>query len=123
MSIELSPVRSFADEVLVGNRLIEAVFGPQRDAAALKKARRRLYHLASEVPLEDRLPLFRLGPRILAGRPSTLLEWVAERERRALAALKIETAAAEPPALAAPALVVADSMESESTEEEEQSAA
>jgi hypothetical protein len=41
--------------------------------------RRQVYHLASEVRAEDRLPLFRLGATLCA-RKSTLLAWIAQRE-------------------------------------------
>jgi hypothetical protein len=37
-------------------------------------------HLTSEVPEADRLPIFRLGGQICA-RKTTLLNWIAERER------------------------------------------
>jgi hypothetical protein len=91
MSFALLPVVGFSDEVLFGDRLVEEVFGPQPDRASLKKARRQLYRLASEVPVEHRLPVFRLGPRRLAARRSTLAAWVAERERTALAAIGLVT--------------------------------
>jgi hypothetical protein len=76
---------------LFGDRLVEEIFGPQPDRAALKRARRQLYRLAGEVPVEHRLPLFRLGPRRLAARLSTLAAWVAERERIARAAIGLVT--------------------------------
>ena len=44
---------------------------------------RKLYHLTSEVPEADRLPIFRLGGQICA-RKTTLLNWIAEREGRAV---------------------------------------
>ena len=44
--------------------------------------RRRVYHLVSEVPEAERLPVFRMGGTI-CGRPPTLLAWIAAREGRA----------------------------------------
>ena len=43
--------------------------------------RRRVYHLTTEVPAAERLPVFRLGD-VICARPSTLLAWIAEREGR-----------------------------------------
>jgi hypothetical protein len=87
------PVENIAGELLTGDRLVEFIFGPQPDLAALKKVRRKLYRLASEVPAADRLPTFRLGPRELAGRVPTLTAWLGAREQAALAALGIVAAA------------------------------
>jgi hypothetical protein len=42
--------------------------------------RRKVYHLVSEVPTADRLPVFRLGD-VICARPATLLAWIAKRER------------------------------------------
>jgi hypothetical protein len=44
--------------------------------------RRKVYHLVSEVPATDRLPVFRLGG-VICARPNTLLSWITEREGRA----------------------------------------
>lgn len=46
--------------------------------------RRRVYHLATEVKEESRIPVFRLG-NLLCARRSTLLRWIAEQEHRVLA--------------------------------------
>jgi hypothetical protein len=46
------------------------------------RGRAKVYYLAGEVPLDQRLPVFRLGSQICA-RKSTLLRWIAEREGRA----------------------------------------
>jgi hypothetical protein len=45
-----------------------------------QRRRRRVYHLVTEVPEADRLPVFKLGATICA-RPATLLAWIAKRER------------------------------------------
>jgi hypothetical protein len=45
-----------------------------------KRRRRRVYHLVSEVPEADRLPVFKLGG-VICARPATLLAWIAARER------------------------------------------
>jgi hypothetical protein len=42
--------------------------------------RRRVYHLTTELPEGDRLPIFKLGQTVCARR-ETLLAWVAQRER------------------------------------------
>jgi hypothetical protein len=70
-------------DMLTGAELLRFVFGDLSDPKAFRRARRRLYHLAAEVAPQDRLPLFRLGPRVLAGRKSTLVRWMAEREAAA----------------------------------------
>lgn len=46
------------------------------------KGRRKVYHLANEVPEAERLPVFRIGD-VVCARPPTLLSWIAEREGRA----------------------------------------
>jgi hypothetical protein len=46
-----------------------------------ERRKRRIYHLAAEVPEADRLPVFKLGS-VLCARPETLVAWVAEREKR-----------------------------------------
>ena len=43
--------------------------------------RRRVYHLTTEAPADERLPVFKLGD-VICARPSTLLSWIAEREGR-----------------------------------------
>jgi hypothetical protein len=45
-----------------------------------KPARRKVYHLVSEVDPKKRLPVFRLGERIKARR-STLRKWIEDQER------------------------------------------
>jgi hypothetical protein len=76
-------------DVVVDDALVKFMFGDQLDPEAFKRARRRLYHLASEVAPEHRPPIFRLGPRRLAGRKSSLRRWFAEREAAALAPQKL----------------------------------
>lgn len=44
--------------------------------------RRRVYHLTSDAKAGDKLPVFRMGATLCARR-STLLAWIAERERAA----------------------------------------
>src|SRR5271165_4062442 len=62
-----------ADDLLRGAaEIAEFVFGDPAE-------RRRVYHLATEVKEECRLPVFRLG-NILCARRSTLLRWVARQE-------------------------------------------
>jgi hypothetical protein len=65
-----------ADDLLRGAASIAAfLFGDPAE-------RRQVYHLASEVKPEHRLPCFRLGS-ILCARRSTLIRWIGEREGRA----------------------------------------
>ena len=63
-----------ADLLLGGAPIANFVFGRSD-----QKAMRKLYHLTSEVPEADRLPVFRLGGQICA-RKTTLLNWIASRE-------------------------------------------
>jgi hypothetical protein len=56
--------------------------------ADTKKARREVYRLASEVPPEDQLPLFKMGPGKWCGRKSTILAWIRAKEAARLAAAK-----------------------------------
>jgi hypothetical protein len=63
-----------ADLLLGGAPIADFVFGRSD-----QKAMRKLYHLTSEVPEADRLPVFRLGGQICA-RKTTLLNWISERE-------------------------------------------
>jgi hypothetical protein len=70
---------ALADDLLRGaQEIAEFMFGDRTE-------RRQVYHLASEVRAEDRLPVFRLGA-ILCARKSTLLAWVAKREAAGRAA-------------------------------------
>jgi hypothetical protein len=46
----------------------------------VRRRRRRVHRLISEVPEADRLPTFKLGGAVCA-RPGTLLPWIAARER------------------------------------------
>jgi hypothetical protein len=43
--------------------------------------RRRVYHLTTEVPATERLPVFRMGD-VICARRETLLTWIADREGR-----------------------------------------
>jgi hypothetical protein len=45
-----------------------------------KKELREIYRLSSEVPPEDRLPIFRMGKGKLVARKSTILAWITARE-------------------------------------------
>ena len=65
-----------ADDILIGGAPIAEFLIGRSD----QKAMRKLYHLTSEVPEADRLPIFRLGGQICA-RKTTLLNWIAARER------------------------------------------
>ena len=65
---------ALADDLLRGAEQIAVfMFGDE-------KKRRHVYHLASEVPPEQRLPCFRLGEQLCA-RKSTLLAWISELEK------------------------------------------
>jgi hypothetical protein len=77
-----SELPDLADDLVFGDKLVEFLFGRQADRERLRLARRQMYHLATEVAPEMQLPLFKLG-RLWAGRRSTLIEWVAEREASA----------------------------------------
>jgi hypothetical protein len=67
------PKTSLSGDLLRGAaEIAEFVFG---DSAQ----RRRVYHLATEVQEERRIPIFRLG-NVLCARRSTLLRWIAEQE-------------------------------------------
>lgn len=66
---------NLADDILIGGAPIAKFLIGRSD----QKAMRKLYHLTSEVPEADRLPIFRLGGQLCA-RKSTLLTWIAERE-------------------------------------------
>jgi hypothetical protein len=86
--IPVSSIEKLDDDLLVGaDQIGEFVLGRPADPAARKKMRRRVYHLASEAPVEKRLPCFRIGGREIAARRSTLLAYVAALEREAIAAL------------------------------------
>jgi hypothetical protein len=68
-----SPAPALASDLLKGAEQIATfMFGDPAE-------RRQVYHLASEVAPQDRLPVFRLGA-VICARKSTLLAWVAERE-------------------------------------------
>jgi hypothetical protein len=69
---------NLADDIMFGGSVIAEFLTGRSD----QKAMRKLYHLASEVPEADRLPVFRLGGQLCA-RKTTLLNWIAERERSA----------------------------------------
>ena len=71
---------SLGDDLLLGATPIGNFMFGEDDP---KKAERRVYHLASEVPPEDRPPIFRIG-NLLAARKSRLLAWVEEREAETL---------------------------------------
>src|SRR5690348_9273487 len=60
-------------DLVTGDRLIEYIFGHQPDRDSLKRARRKLYHLATGTPAAHRPPIFRLGPRCFAARRSRLV--------------------------------------------------
>jgi hypothetical protein len=64
---------ALADDVIRGAEAIaEELFGDRAE-------KRAVYHLASEVAPEKRLPVFRLGS-ILCARRSTLRAWIADQE-------------------------------------------
>ncbi len=68
---------ALADDLLRGAaEIARFVFGNAAE-------RRRVYHLATEVKQESRIPVFRLG-NLLCARRSTLLRWIAEQEGRGL---------------------------------------
>jgi hypothetical protein len=77
-----SELPDLAHDLVLGDELVEFLFGRQPDREQLRLARRQMYHLATEVAPEMQLPLFKLG-RLWAGRRSTLIEWIAEREASA----------------------------------------
>jgi hypothetical protein len=67
------PATPLADDLLRGAaEIAQFVFGDPAE-------RRRVYHLATEVKQENRIPVFRLG-NLLCARRSTLLRWIAEQE-------------------------------------------
>jgi hypothetical protein len=81
------------DEILVNDQLVVEVCGAQPDEAALKRARKRLYRLITEVPRQHRLPAFKDESGQWACRRGTVKAyraarqlWLAEQERRAFAA-------------------------------------
>jgi len=69
---------SLSKDILVGGHAIaEFIFGDQ-------KYHKRLYHLSSsKIPIERRIPTFRLGD-VLCARKSTILKWIAEQEKRGI---------------------------------------
>jgi hypothetical protein len=72
-------------DLLIGDALVEHLFGPQPDLESRRKARRKLYHLVAETAPEHRPPVFRFGARVYAARRSSLQEWYARREAAAAA--------------------------------------
>jgi hypothetical protein len=71
-----------AGDLLEGaEEIAEFLFGGEADPAARRARLRRTYRLTSEVKPADQLPVFRIGSLLFARR-STLLRWIAERERR-----------------------------------------
>jgi hypothetical protein len=71
-----------AGDMLEGaDEIGEFLFGDDPDPAARRARLRRTYRLTSEVKPADQLPVFRIGSLLFARR-STLLRWIAERERR-----------------------------------------
>ncbi len=73
------PPPALSDDLIQGAEgIADFIFGDPEE-------KRKVYHLASEVKPEDRLPIFKLGA-IICARRSTLLAWIAERERGGRAA-------------------------------------
>ena len=76
----LSIQSPLADDLLEGaSEIGEFLFGS--DPAAKEFRLRRIYRLTTQVPPEERLPVFRVG-NLLFARKSTLVQWVTEREGR-----------------------------------------
>jgi hypothetical protein len=68
------PGPALADDLLRGaDEIGKFMFGDD------PKARRKVYHLASDAKRSAKLPVFRLGS-VICARRSTLLSWIAERE-------------------------------------------
>jgi hypothetical protein len=77
----LAPGATIAGDVLEGaDQIAEFLFGDDPDPLAKRHRLRRVYRLTSEVGPADRLPVFKIGGLLFA-RKSTLLAWIAERER------------------------------------------
>jgi hypothetical protein len=64
------------EDLLYGADAIGAYLFPALDP---RRRRRATYHLASELPQVDRLPVFRLGA-VICARKTTLLSWITQRE-------------------------------------------
>jgi hypothetical protein len=72
-------IELLADDLLTGAGQIGTyLYGEDN-----QRNRRRVYRLATEIAVEDRPPIFRMGDGILRARPSKLLKWVEEKERLA----------------------------------------
>jgi hypothetical protein len=86
-------------EILVGDALVLEVYGPQLDETALRRARKRFYRLVSEIPSQHRLPAFKGPDGRWSCRRTTVMAyraarqaWLADQERKALAASGLATA-------------------------------
>jgi hypothetical protein len=79
-----SVMEPLASDVLEGaEEIAEFLFGDDPDPIARRQRIRRVYRWTSEVKPADRLPVFHVG-QLLFARKSTLLSWIANRERRGL---------------------------------------
>jgi hypothetical protein len=87
-----SDAPTLADDGLEGaGQLAAFFFGEDKRAT-----RRRVYRMVSEVPPEDRPPVFRLGDNILRARRSTLMKWIEEKEAAATRVAEDVTHPAKP---------------------------
>jgi hypothetical protein len=72
---------SLAGDMLEGaEEIAEFLFGADPDPTARRQRMRRVYHLTSQVPPAERLPVFKIAGLLFA-RKSRLIAWIAERER------------------------------------------
>lgn len=70
---------ALAGDLLEGaGQIAEFIFGEDSPIT-----RRKVFYLASEAPVTDRPPFFRLGRQKIALRKSRFLSWVEQRERGA----------------------------------------
>lgn len=75
MSVKDTDTELSADLLRGADEIAKFIFGDKRE-------RRRIYYLAGETKSGAKLPVFRLGA-VLCARKSTLMQWIAARERPA----------------------------------------
>lgn len=72
-------IELLADDLLSGaGQIATFLYGEDN-----RRTRRRVYRIASEIPPEDRPPIFRLGDGVLRARPSRLIKWIEGKEAAA----------------------------------------